>query len=116
MVNHCFMNLIKVICKKRKVSFQLERTFEIENFFTRKLNLALQKLNQFTLDSLRCPTRKGYSTDTVHVDKICVSYFFLEHYHFFTHVMKVDSILINITKKPFKDPIVHTYQLVFVIS
>ena len=30
--------------------------------------------------------------------------------------MKVDSILINITKKPFKDPIVHTYQLVFVIS
>ena len=31
MVNHCFMNLIKVICKKRNFSFQLERTFEIEN-------------------------------------------------------------------------------------
>lgn len=34
MVNHCFMNLIKVLCKKRKVSFQLERTFEIDNFYT----------------------------------------------------------------------------------
>ena len=29
MVIPCFMNLIKVMCKKWKVSFQLERTFEI---------------------------------------------------------------------------------------
>ena len=70
MVNHCFMNLITVMCKKRKVSVHLEHTFHGTYFsdcfykdFICKLendildSLLQKKIVQITLDFVESFTR-----------------------------------------------------------
>ena len=52
------MNLIKAMCKKRKVFFQLERNFEIENFYT-QIEFGTAKIESIYTWQLKVSYKEG---------------------------------------------------------
>lgn len=61
LVNHCFMNLIMIMCKKRKIFFHLERTFHGTYFSVCFYKDLICKFEKDVLDSLQKKDCADYS-------------------------------------------------------